>query len=82
MDEAGAPGELVASMADDPDGPFGGRAFTLTLSEAIDRGICAPYEVVCVDVTGTAPRPRSSWAPKAAPQRSAGRGLPRCRPPW
>ncbi|MFD5028808.1 Helicase associated domain protein [Streptomyces sp. NPDC058405] len=53
-DEAGAPGELVASMGDDPDGPFGSRAFTLTLSEAIDRGICAPYQVVCVDVTDTA----------------------------
>ncbi|MET9648600.1 DEAD/DEAH box helicase [Streptomyces syringium] len=53
-DEAGAPGELVASMEDDPKGPFGSRCFTLTLSEAIDRGICAPYQVVCVDVTDTA----------------------------
>ncbi|MFF7558191.1 Helicase associated domain protein [Streptomyces olivaceus] len=53
-DEAGAPGELAASMEDDPEGPFGSRAFTLTLSEAIDRGICAPYQVVCVDVTDTA----------------------------
>ncbi|MEU6019611.1 Helicase associated domain protein [Streptomyces sp. NPDC047515] len=53
-DEAGAPGELVASMDDDPEGPFGSRAFTLTLSEAIDRGICAPYQVVCVDITDTA----------------------------
>ncbi|SPF07280.1 putative helicase [Streptomyces sp. MA5143a] len=51
--EQGAPGELVASMEDDPDGPFGGRCFTLTLSEAIDRGICAPYQVVCVDITDT-----------------------------
>ncbi|MFI5683210.1 Helicase associated domain protein [Streptomyces sp. NPDC051636] len=49
----GAPGELVASMDDDPDGPFGARCHTLTLSEAIDRGICAPYQVVCVDVTDT-----------------------------
>lgn len=53
-DEAGSPGELVASMDDDPDGPFGSRCFTLSLSEAIDRGICAPYQVVCVDVTDTA----------------------------
>ncbi|MFF8659769.1 DEAD/DEAH box helicase [Streptomyces huasconensis] len=52
-DAAGAPGELVASMEDDPEGPFGSRAFTLTLSEAIDRGICASYQVVCVDVTDT-----------------------------
>ncbi|TDU68987.1 helicase-like protein [Streptomyces sp. KS 21] len=51
--EVGAPGELVASMDDDPDGPFGSRCFTLSLSEAIDRGICAPYQVVCVDVTDT-----------------------------
>ncbi|WP_159052260.1 DEAD/DEAH box helicase family protein, partial [Streptomyces niveiscabiei] len=52
-DEDGVPGALVASMADDPEGPFGSRAYTLTLSEAIDRGICAPYQVVCVDVTDT-----------------------------
>lgn len=45
------PGELVASMEDDPDGPFGSRAYTLTLSDAVDRGICARYQVVCVDVT-------------------------------
>ncbi|MFD8328128.1 DEAD/DEAH box helicase [Streptomyces lydicus] len=52
-DSEGAPGELVASMEDDPGGPFGARCYTLTLSEAIDRGICAPYQVVCVDVTDT-----------------------------
>ncbi|GGX97008.1 helicase [Streptomyces minutiscleroticus] len=51
--ERGVPGELVASMEDDPASPFGGRCYTLTLSEAIDRGICAPYQVVCVDVTDT-----------------------------
>ncbi|MEU1918381.1 DEAD/DEAH box helicase [Streptomyces massasporeus] len=51
--EQGAPGEQVASMEDDPNGPFGSRCFTLTLSEAIDRGICAQYQVVCVDVTDT-----------------------------
>ncbi|MFJ7204145.1 Helicase associated domain protein [Streptomyces sp. NPDC098789] len=44
-------GVLVASMEDDPDGPFGARCHTLSLSEAIDRGICAPYRVVCVDVS-------------------------------
>ncbi|MFF1400184.1 Helicase associated domain protein [Streptomyces sp. NPDC058287] len=49
-DQEGAPGELVASMDDSPDSPFGSRCHTLTLSEAIDRGICAPYQVVCVDV--------------------------------
>ncbi|OIJ92421.1 helicase [Streptomyces monashensis] len=49
--EPGVPGELVASMEDDPDGPFGSRCYTLTLSEAINWGICAPYQVVCVDIT-------------------------------
>ncbi|OKK22962.1 helicase [Streptomyces sp. CB00455] len=44
-------GALLASMEDDPTGPFGARCHTLSLSEAIDRGICAPYRVVCVDVT-------------------------------
>ncbi|MFI9080933.1 Helicase associated domain protein [Streptomyces sioyaensis] len=52
-DSEGAPGELVASMEDAPEGPFGARCYTLTLSEAIDRGICAPYQVVCVDITDT-----------------------------
>ncbi|MFE2147484.1 DEAD/DEAH box helicase family protein [Streptomyces sp. NPDC059456] len=52
--ETGSPGELVASMDDDPNGPFGSRCCTRSLSEAIDRGICAPYQVVCVDVTDTA----------------------------
>jgi superfamily II DNA or RNA helicase len=51
--EQSVPGELVASMDDSPESPFGSRCFTLTLSEAIDRGICAPYQVVCVDVTDT-----------------------------
>ncbi|MCB5164326.1 Helicase associated domain protein [Streptomyces bambusae] len=49
-EKAGA-GELVASMEDDPAGPFGAVCHELTLSEAIDRGIVAPYQVVCVDVT-------------------------------
>jgi predicted helicase len=40
-------------MDDDPAGPFGARCFTLTLPQAIDRGICAPYQVVCVDITDT-----------------------------
>jgi len=53
LDEDAGQGELVASMEDNPDGPFGARCYTLTLSEAIDRGICAPYQVVCVDITDT-----------------------------
>lgn len=49
----GVPGEPVASMDDDPDSPFGSRAFTLTLSEAVDRGVCSPNQVVSVDITDT-----------------------------
>ncbi|MFG2986004.1 Helicase associated domain protein [Streptomyces sp. NPDC048258] len=49
--EQGAPGGLVASMEDDENGPFGARCYTLTLSEAIDRKIVAPYQVIAVDVS-------------------------------
>ncbi|MCF3105331.1 Helicase associated domain protein [Streptomyces roseoverticillatus] len=41
---------LIASM--NPDSPlFGPVAFKLTLSDAISRGLVAPYQVVCVDIT-------------------------------
>ncbi|MFF4161420.1 Helicase associated domain protein [Streptomyces sp. NPDC001678] len=41
---------LIASM--DPDSPvFGPVAFKLTLSDAISRGLVAPYQVVCADIT-------------------------------
>ncbi|MFI9583729.1 Helicase associated domain protein [Streptomyces sp. NPDC052236] len=41
---------LIASM--DPNSPvFGPVAFKLTLSEAISRGLVAPYQVVCLDIT-------------------------------
>ncbi|MDH2393381.1 Helicase associated domain protein [Streptomyces sp. HNM0663] len=51
-DEPGrrGPGELVASMLDDPDGVFGRVAYFLSLEEAIERGIIAPYQVLVVDV--------------------------------
>lgn len=40
---------LIASM--DPGSPvFGPVAFKLTLSEAVSRGLVAPYQVVCVDI--------------------------------
>ncbi|MBQ0877546.1 DEAD/DEAH box helicase family protein [Streptomyces geysiriensis] len=77
-DEVSAPDELVASMEDDPEGPFGSRCFTLTLSEAIDRGICAPYQVVCVDVTHTA---LQAALVKRRPRRAcAGRSCSTTRP--
>ncbi|WP_406280139.1 hypothetical protein [Streptomyces sp. NBC_00191] len=44
------PGELVASMLDDPDGLFGSVAYHLPLEVAIERGIVAPYQVLVVDV--------------------------------
>lgn len=48
--EGGGP-VLVASMEDDPEGPFGEVAYRLTLAQARDRGLVAAYQVVCVDVT-------------------------------
>ncbi|MEV0504797.1 Helicase associated domain protein [Streptomyces spectabilis] len=40
---------LVASM--EPDSPiFGPVAYRLPLSEAIERGIVAPYQVLCLDI--------------------------------
>lgn len=48
--ERATAGELVASMEDDPNGTFGAVAYRLTLSEAIDRGIVAPYQVLCIEI--------------------------------
>ncbi|MFF8919522.1 Helicase associated domain protein [Streptomyces sp. NPDC015032] len=48
-DSAGGVPRLVASM--DPDSPvFGPVAYKLSLSEAIRRGIVAPYQVLCLDI--------------------------------
>ncbi|MFI5756824.1 Helicase associated domain protein [Streptomyces sp. NPDC051569] len=40
--------QVVASM--DDEAVFGPVVYRLSLSEAIDRGIVAPYQVVCVDI--------------------------------
>ncbi|MFE5923583.1 Helicase associated domain protein [Streptomyces sp. NPDC056468] len=45
----GAGPRLVASM-DEDSAVFGPVAYKLKLSEAIRRGIVAPYQVVCVDI--------------------------------
>ncbi|MFI0241748.1 Helicase associated domain protein [Streptomyces sp. NPDC016845] len=45
----GASARLVASMSEDSP-VFGPVAYRLTLSEAIGRGLVAPYQVVCVDI--------------------------------
>ncbi|MGW1802979.1 Helicase associated domain protein [Streptomyces sp. NPDC001984] len=46
--EAAGSGQLVASM--DDEAVFGPVVYRLSLSEAIDRGIVARYQVVCVDI--------------------------------
>ncbi|MGW8065918.1 hypothetical protein ACVV2G_27515 [Streptomyces ziwulingensis] len=46
-DVAGTPGELVASMEDDPAGPFGSRTFTLTLGNDRPRNLRALPGGVC-----------------------------------
>ncbi|MGW4784892.1 Helicase associated domain protein [Streptomyces sp. NPDC004230] len=48
--ESGAAGELVASMDDDPNGTFGAVSYRLRLAKAIDRGIVAPYQVLCIEI--------------------------------
>ncbi|MFK8906241.1 Helicase associated domain protein [Streptomyces sp. YS-3] len=53
--EAQAPGNpqgaarLVASM-DEDSAVFGPVAYKLKLSEAINRGLVAPYQVICIDI--------------------------------
>ncbi|MGP3777174.1 Helicase associated domain protein (plasmid) [Streptomyces sp. SDT5-1] len=48
-DAAGGGERLLASM--EPDSPiFGPVAYKLKLTDAIRRGIVAPYQVVCVDI--------------------------------
>ncbi|MEU6347605.1 Helicase associated domain protein [Streptomyces sp. NPDC046977] len=45
---AGGPGQVVASM--DDEAVFGPVVYRLTLSDAIERGLIAQYQVVCVDI--------------------------------
>ncbi|MEV5205706.1 Helicase associated domain protein [Streptomyces sp. NPDC053720] len=47
--EAGKP-RLIASM-DPGSRVFGPVAYKLTLSQAVSRGLVAPYQVVCVDIS-------------------------------
>ncbi|MFC9760097.1 helicase-related protein [Streptomyces sp. NPDC056921] len=47
--EGGAP-RLIASM-DPRSRVFGPVAYKLTLSQAVSRGLVAPYQVVCVDIS-------------------------------
>lgn len=82
QEEQGAPGELVASMDDDPDGPFGSRCYTLTLSAAIDRGICSPTRSYAWTSRTHSSRRRSCSVPRPGPRPCAEPGSPRSRPPW
>ncbi|MFI0243109.1 Helicase associated domain protein [Streptomyces sp. NPDC016845] len=47
--DGGEDSRLVASMSEDSP-VFGPVAYKLSLSEAIERGLIAPYQVVCVDI--------------------------------
>ncbi|MEU0373318.1 Helicase associated domain protein [Streptomyces sp. NPDC006283] len=40
----------IASMASDPDGPYGEWIYELGLSEAIERGILAPFEIDVLEI--------------------------------
>ncbi|MFJ3310356.1 Helicase associated domain protein [Streptomyces sp. NPDC086549] len=48
----GAAGEEleIASMTSDPDGPYGEWIYELGLSEAIERGILAPFEIDVLEI--------------------------------
>lgn len=68
---------LVASM-EDGSAVFGPVAYRLTLSEAIGRGIVAPYQVLCLDI-----RDPDLYAALTSEDTGSdavrGRGWPRCR---
>jgi superfamily II DNA or RNA helicase len=45
----------IASMADDPDGPYGAWLAELGLSEAIERGILAGFEIDVLEIRDPSP---------------------------
>ncbi|MEU0596587.1 MULTISPECIES: DEAD/DEAH box helicase [Streptomyces] len=45
----------IASMADDPDGPYGSWLAELGLSEAIERGILAGFEIDVLEIRDPSP---------------------------
>ncbi|MCE0446858.1 hypothetical protein LT493_26430 [Streptomyces tricolor] len=87
--DQGAPGELVASMEDDPDGPFGARCYTLTLSGGDRPGNLRPLPGRGVDIARhlapSRPAPRHREPPDqvrgarlaAPPDRSRFKASPR-----
>ena len=47
----------IATMASDPDGPYGEWLFELGLSEAIERGILAGFEIDVLEIRDPSPVP-------------------------
>ncbi|MEU6393928.1 DEAD/DEAH box helicase family protein [Streptomyces sp. NPDC046939] len=74
---AGPGAQLIASMSEDSP-IFGPVAYKLTLSEAIERGLIAPYQVVCVDIRDPEYGHRAQLG--SGTERVRGRGWPPCRP--
>ncbi|MFJ3928530.1 Helicase associated domain protein [Streptomyces sp. NPDC090022] len=52
---AGGQEPEIASMADDPDGPYGAWLAELGLSEAIERGILAGFEIDVLEIRDPSP---------------------------
>ncbi|MEU3721481.1 Helicase associated domain protein [Streptomyces sp. NPDC031705] len=53
--KAGGPEPEIASMADDPDGTYGAWLAELGLSEAIERGILAGFEIDVLEIRDPSP---------------------------
>ncbi|GLW04414.1 DEAD/DEAH box helicase [Streptomyces lavendulae] len=53
--KAGGPEAEIASMADDPDGTYGAWIAELGLSEAIERGILAGFEIDVLEIRDPSP---------------------------
>lgn len=62
-------------MASDPDGPYGEWLFELGLSEAVERGILAGFEIDVLEIRDPSP---SSGNRR---RRSGAGAWPCCRPP-
>ncbi|WP_392957682.1 Helicase associated domain protein [Streptomyces sp. LN245] len=50
----------IATMASDPDGPYGEWLFELGLSEAVERGILAGFEIDVLEIRDPSPVPGES----------------------
>ncbi|MCF3137446.1 DEAD/DEAH box helicase [Streptomyces olivochromogenes] len=50
----------IATMTSDPDGPYGEWIYELGLSEAVERGILAPFEIDVLEIRDPSPIPGPS----------------------